>query len=47
MRVVQAGFLGALLALIAIAVALAADPLPPAAMAPPPGLVATIDGAND
>ena len=29
MRVIQAGFLGALLALIAIAVALAADPLPP------------------
>ena len=29
MRVIQAGFLGALFALIAIAVALAADPLPP------------------
>jgi hypothetical protein len=47
MRVVQAGFLGALLVLIAIVAALAADPLPPTAMTPPSGWVAPIDGADD
>jgi hypothetical protein len=47
MRVIQAGFLGALLALIAIVAALAADPLPPTAAAPQSGWVATLDGADD